>query len=456
MNKGFVFFSCLLLTVELHAESLSEIYLAALQNDYQLKAAESASLAEQESKNIARSRLLPKIDAEGAWTHSETTEEVHPQNPFALNVKRIQHTTGPGYSISLTQPLIDMTAYQDYQRSELTGQIANLSLKNAQSSLILRTADAYLQAVRAGAKLAAAQSAEEAYGLQLKAANKRFNVGLAKISDGLEAQARNDSAVANTATARNNLNISFDFLSVITGQRHTSLNALADNFVATSPVPSDFQQWSEAAQKNNLEINLAKLKADEALKNYKARKSEHLPKLAGNLSYSENQYDRNYNTAAPDNLYDEGVSASIILRVPLYSGGSVSASAREANYRYFELSDLSNHTIREVMQETHSLYLSTVASVAVVNARKAAIASSQSALLYARRGYEEGVRSMIDVLNAQNILYQANQDYSDALYEYLISGLRLRNAAGMLSERDIEELSKQLDPTRKIELPSSS
>jgi outer membrane protein len=436
------------------AESLSEVYASALQNDYKLKAAEFAYLAELEGRNIARSGLLPRVSVEGSLSRSETTTEVESSNPLFIKRTNIQNNTDSGYNISLTQPIIDIAALKNYKRSEISSRIASVRLAQEKTSLIYRTADAYLKALKAGAQLEAAQSAQEAFHLQLSAANIKYDVGLAKVSDVHEAQARYDSAFADGIVAKNNLNASFDSLSVITGKEYTELATFPESFVASLPTPQEYAPWAEATRKNNFEINLSQLHVTEAHKNYQARKSEHLPRLTGNVNYSDGYNDRKYNNALPDRWHNEGVSASLILTVPLYSGGAVSASAREANYHYFELLDYSNNINREIMSTSHSVYLSVVSGVAAVNARKTAIKSSQSALTYAQKGYEQGIRNVIDVLDAQSILYQARQNYSDALYEYLIAGLRLKEIAGLLSSDDIAELSSNLDAHRKIYQPS--
>lgn len=436
------------------AESLSEVYASALQNDYKLKAAEYAHLAGLEGRSIARSGLLPKVSLEGRHIRSETTTDFEPSNPFAVKRTNVQSNRNSGYTVSLSQPIFDIAALKNYKRSEISGRIASLQLAQEKSSLIYRTADAYLTALKAGVKLEAAQSAQEAFNLQLTAANIKYDVGLAKISDVLDAQARYDSAVADGIVAKNNLNISFDMLRIITGKEYKELAAIPEAFVASPLVPQEYGPWAEATRKNNIEINLSRLRVDEAHKNYQARKAEHLPRLTGDLRYSDDYNNREYNNALPDNLNSEGVSASLILTVPLYSGGAVSASTREANYRYYELLDSSNNTYREVMSASHTVYLSVASGVVVVNARNTAIKSSQSALTYAQKGYEEGVRSIIDVLDAQSVLYEARQKYSDALYDYLIAGLRLKEIAGTLSSTDIEELSNNLDAHRKVYMPS--
>lgn len=454
MNRFFVVFIFLAFANNTWAESLSEIYAAALQNDYRFKSAQFGYLADQEIKNISRADFLPVVNADGVLTHSETTTELNSSNPLAIKSTQVQRSRSPGYSISLTQSLIDVTAIHNYRRSELLGRLAALELESAKSSLVFRTADAYLKILRADAKFVAAQSSEAAYRQQLEVAKKKFNVGLVRMSDVIETQSRSDAALADVLIAKNNVGILFEYLEVITGNNYAQLAALSDGFVASLPVPMDLKQWIDAAEKNNIDINIAKLKTDEVYQKYQANKSEHLPKLTGRLSYSDSYKSNKYNDAIPDRLYNEGVSASLILTVPLYNGGRLSASARQANYDYLESQNNSNNTNREVVQATHSIYLSTVAGVSVINARKTAIRSSQAALDYAKRGYEEGVRNIIDVLDAQNIFYRANQDYADAVYEYLIAGLKLKEMAGVLSVRDIEELDLQLDQSKKVHIPA--
>lgn len=436
-----------------HAESLIDIYDLALENDYTFKSAQSALLAGQESKAIARSLLMPKVNADGSWQYSETRTEIESSNPFAVKGEAIQKRQGPGFNVSLTQPILDFSALHEYERGKISEKIAIMQFENAKSSLLMRTATAYLQTLRAASKLTAAQSAEEAYRIQLQSADVKFNVGLARQSDVLEAQARFDAAVADTIIAKNNLSIYFDFIKVLTGKTHSELVALPENFNAKLPEPMDFKKWADSAASNNVRLNLDKLIAQQAYENSRSKASEYLPKVSGSVSYSENEDDRKYNNAVPDNFLNKGLSASLRLTVPLYSGGAISASAREANYRYLESLDKSNNTTREVAQEVHSIYLSVIANVSAVKARRAAIASSESALQYARRGYEQGVRNIIDVLDAQNALYQANQSYAEIVYEYLITGLRLKDSAGSLSRKDIEDLSQQLDPINRVYSP---
>jgi len=79
-----------------------------------------------------------------------------------------------------------------------------------------------------------------------------------------------------------------------------------------------------------------------------------------------------------------------------------------------------------------------------VQARKQAIVSSQSALEATQSGYEVGTRNLVEVLLAQRNLYQARRNYSDALFDYVIDTIKLREVAGMLTPADVQEIDKWL------------
>jgi outer membrane protein len=450
-----IFFAafCVLCAGTASAESLYDVYSLALKNDYRIKAAESAYLAGQEAANVAKARLLPNINAEGTLGKARRISKAESSNPFAVNIENVIDNDSPGYSVTLTQPLINFPGRHDTRRGEIAARLATLEWERARQSLIMRTADVYLQTLTAGAKLEAAESAENAFRLRLRAATMRYDAGSARGTDVLEAQAALDAASADTIVAKNNLNVLFDSLKGISGQDHDGLSALPDDFTANPPVPADMKQWVDSAIQNNLEIGIAKLRADDAYQNAKGRAKEHWPRLSGRLSYTDNYERRTYSAAVPDTVYQSGLSAMLVLSVPIYSGGGMSAAAREAKHRSAQETENSHGTSRDIVQRAHSSYMSMIAGVAALNARKAAIVSALRSLEFAQKGYGEGIMSMINVLDAQRAVYEARQNYADALYSYLIAGLRLKETAGVLSARDIEELSRRLDSTKKVTRP---
>jgi outer membrane protein len=103
-----------------------------------------------------------------------------------------------------------------------------------------------------------------------------------------------------------------------------------------------------------------------------------------------------------------------------------------------------NSAQRNTIQSARSLHLSVETDVARIAARKQATVSNQSALEATQAGYEVGTRNLVEVLQAQSKLYQARRDYANALYDYVIDTVKLREVAGMLTPADVQEVDKWL------------
>ena len=92
---------------------------------------------------------------------------------------------------------------------------------------------------------------------------------------------------------------------------------------------------------------------------------------------------------------------------------------------------------RSAAQNARQAYFGVTSGLAQVRALRAAETSSQSALESNKLGYQVGVRINIDVLNAQQQLYSTQRDLARARYDTLLNGLRLKSAAGTLTENDL-------------------
>ena len=95
-------------------------------------------------------------------------------------------------------------------------------------------------------------------------------------------------------------------------------------------------------------------------------------------------------------------------------------------------------------RQSRDAFRGVTASISTVNALKQAVTSNQAALESAEAGNEVGTRTMIDVLDAQSNLFRAKRDYARARYDYLLNTLRLKQAAGTLSPKDLESINGYL------------
>lgn len=427
----------------LMADTLGNIYRQAVQNDYQFRAAQAQRRADSEAKNLGRAALLPQINGQAQWIRSEIEES-------GLDQDYSRETTS--YSISLRQPLVDLSAWQTYRRGQALTDLASARFITAEHALILRTANAYFGALQAVDNVNTAKAEEAALKQQLEQSQQRYEVGLTAITEVHEARAAYDSAVANRLVADGNLGIAFEALEVLTGQPHHTLSPLKDDFPVVPPEPRDREAWVQLARENNADVLVARLNMDAAKAQADAQRNRHLPTLYGDVSYGSDSVSggRPQQGFFPGDVDSRSATVGVTLNVPIFTGGGTSASRREAYERYLAARDLHMQAQRDSVQTTRSAHLRVLTSVAAVNARQLAITSNQSALDATQAGYEVGTRDLVDVLNAQGNLFRAQRDYFDALYTYVLANFQLKQAAGVLLDEDVFSLSQWLDQDNPV------
>ncbi len=422
------------------ANSLQDIYKLALQNDAQLKADKATYDAGKESDNIALANLLPQINADYNYNDGKSDITNNFTNQLYKNTNKTK-----GWEASLTQPLFDMSAWYTYKQGQKVSAQAEAQFGADQQSLIVRVAQAYFNVLRSVDKLEASLAEEDALTHQLDQTKQRFDVGLIAITEVHEAQAAFDSATAATLEARGSLGISFEALEVLTGKAENQIAPLSDKFPVVNPTPADRAEWVSFSLKNNYNLKAAKLRAQAAEDNASANRAGHYPTVNATLGYSkpDSKGDNQFGGGPFDTSSDQS-SINVRLNVPIFSGGRTSSRTRQAVALELQAQEQFNSVERSTIQNTRALHLSVATDVARVQARKQAVLSNQSALDATQSGYEVGTRNLVEVLLAQRNLYQARRNYSDALFDYVIDTVKLREVAGMLTPADVQEVDKWL------------
>ena len=127
--------------------------------------------------------------------------------------------------------------------------------------------------------------------------------------------------------------------------------------------------------------------------------------------------------------------------MPLFQGGRTTSRSREAKARLAQAQEQLLNQRRLVVRNTRNLYKSVATDVVRVKARLKAIRSAQSALEATQTGYEVGTRNIVDVLQAQQRLFDSQFAYADSRYTYLLNLLRLKQQTGLLAEPDLLEIN---------------
>lgn len=453
--------------MQAQADTLWEIYLQALDNDPQLAADRAAYEAGLEAKNLGRSALLPQINASADYRKIRTESDSVAVD-FLDNQVVIGDSSGDSdvdshsYGARLDQAIFDLPAWFGYKQGKKVSEQAAAEFSANQQDMMVRVANAYFNVLRAHDVLEAAKAEEEALAKQLEQTQQRFEVGLTAITDVYDSQSAYDSAVARRLTAQDDLLTAFDALTVLTGTPHDTVAPLADKFEVMPPEPAERSAWVDFALANNFDLKAARLSADASRYGARAAAAEHLPTLTGTLSYDKTNRDGDssrvsnfpgfepFSTGSPVDDETETKIAAITFEMPLYSGGGISASRREARNLAFQSEDLRNLTERNTVQDTRRLHRAVTTDASRVEAREQAVVSAKSALDATQAGYEVGTRNIVDVLLAQRTLAQAQTDYANALYDYIINTLSLKQVAGLLAPDDLQQLEVKLNPAQPV------
>jgi len=413
------------------AANLTDIYRLAQQNDAVYASAQAAYQAGMEKLLQARSLLLPSLNLAAGLNHYETD----------TNVSDPKHYTSPGLTLTLIQPLYRKQNLEALEQARLQVQAVEAQLKLARQSLILRTAQAYFDVLQAQDNLATAQAQKAAIAQQLAQARKSFEVGAATIVDSHEAQASFDATVALEIAAGNDLEVKRRTLEKLIMAEAPKLDPLTSNVAAPRPQPDDMNAWVKQAEADSLSVAVGLANAEIARREVARQNAGYRPTLDLAVSYGLTN-----NTVVGSVSGVDSRSAAIGLQLGwnLYQGGATRSLVREAVANQEKARfDLENAR-RQAALDTRQAYLGVVSGDARVAALQQAVVSSETQLKSTKLGQEVGVRTAVDVLNAEQQLYSAQRDLAAARYAALISGLNLKAAAGVLSEADMQALDALL------------
>lgn len=420
------------------AADLLETFRAAQANDPVIAAARAALQAGQEKLPQGRSLLLPSINLSANSTYNDSTTQYG--GPTFLPGGNYRYNSH-GYGVSLTQPLFRQQNWLVYSEAELQVAQAEAQFRIAEQDLMLRVAQAYFDVLIAQDSVQLAEAQKTAIAEQLEQAKRNFEVGSATITDTHEAQARYDLTSAQEIAAQNDLEIKQRALQQLIDATPQNLKHLGKEFKLEAPQPADMEKWVSDAQSNSLQLAIAQASAGIAEKEVARNRGGHYPTVDLVANYSSNQSSGGSFGVGSDNT---NKSIGVQLNLPLFQGGLVNSRWREAEANRERAKQALEDTRRSIALQTRQAYLGVVSGIARVKALQQALTSGESVLEASKLGQEVGVRTNLDVLNAQQQLYATRRDLYQAEYSYLISHLRLKAAVGSLGEEDLARVNRAL------------
>ncbi len=430
--------TALLAAVPVYSADLLSLYKEAQIEDAQFAAAKAQFIAAQERLPQGRALLLPNVNL-GAGYSLNRLDIDYDSSLFPSGTRDF---SAYNYGVTVTQPLYRRENSVTYEQARTQVRQAESQLGIAAQELMLRVAQAYFNVLLARSDLNTIRSQKTAVAEQLEQAKRNFVVGTATITDQREAQARYDLVLAQELAAINDLEVRNRALEVLTGRPVQGVLAgLKLPITLSAPQPGDMKAWVDQAYESSPDVRLAGQSLELAQQEVERARAGHRPTLDAIGSLNQT-----YQGSSATGVGSDTRAAAIGLQfnLPLYQGGAITSRTREAAANQERARQDLENARRTVAQRTRESFLGVTSGLAQVSALEQAVASTQLQLESTRLGQEVGVRTSVDVLDAEQQLAIARRNLSQAIYGTIVNQLRLKAAVGRLSETDIADVNTLL------------
>jgi outer membrane protein len=422
-----------------HGADLTELYGLARLNDPTFQGAQFALQAAVQKEPQAFSALLPALAATGSegWTNGSTLYTGTPRVTRGFQ--------GNDWALQLTQPLYRAQNWIAYQESHAVVEQAVAQYAGAEQDLALRTAQAYFDVLVAEESIAAADAQVTAFTEQLNAASRSFKAGVSSVTDVDDARSREALAEAQREASKGELDGKRAALEAIVGALPDSLSLLRAGAKVPPPDPPDVATWIDRAKSGSPVVKAAEAADAIAEREYKRTRALRLPTVDLTASYGGNYSSGNIINPVDyaSNVKDRQLNVQV--SVPLFDAGGIHAQVAEARARHAKATADVETARRQVTVDARQAYAAITSGIVQIHALEAAIIAGRSAVKGNQAGYGLGIRINSDVLNAQQQLYGTLRDYAKARYDALLQGLKLKAAAGALSEADLRDIDRLFD-----------
>ncbi|MGE8279411.1 MAG: TolC family outer membrane protein [Stenotrophomonas sp.] len=430
-----------------HAADLLQVYEMARNGDTQLAAAESQRLYDKEGQVQARAALLPQIGGEASLTRNHTKYD---------DISGSTTSKTRSYGINGSQTLFNWSQFANLRAERDLSKAADFTLDSANDELVVRTATTYFNVLVGIESLIAAETNEAAAKKQFDYADKRLEVGLAPITDVHEARAQYDQARAGTIQTRNALEDAYQALTELTGQPVRDLRGLPVDFRPEVPANrANVDQLVTDAVSRNPALKAQELQVSAAESGVSAARGGHYPTLSLGGSWGKSA--RWGDSTGSGSLSPDATTNSIglTLNVPIFAGGATQSGVRQALARRDIAQDTFEQQKRAVDRNTRNAYQALVAGISEVEARRLTVVSAQSAFDASQVGLEVGTRTVLDVVQNQRTLFQAQLDYAESRYNFLLARLQLSQAVGDLEIAEVQDINRLLTADAAAKLQSN-
>ena len=419
--------------------NLKQVYEAALEQDASIRASRATADSGRERLPQARAGLLPQVSA-SAGRNSNNLDTTAP-NILGTPVTTNDQYFSDNRTVQLRQPLMNMQRWHQFQQAKSVVDEVEANLDREFQNLVVRVASAYFESLMADEQLDLVLAQKKTYTALVDAANKGFAAGSGTRTDIDDAQSRLDMAMAQELEARQNQDLARRQLQLLVNQpvaQIAKLNVAA--LQLSPPMPANLDEWTRKAELASPEMKALQARLDAARREVSKAQAGHLPTLDAVAQWSNSGSE---NTTRVNSRY-ENKSIGLQLNIPLYSGGYVNSTIRQAVAEQTRAEESLEALRRDLGVRVHKEYRGVSEGVMRVKALEQAARSAEQMMKSTQMSLKAGSRTQLDVLNAQQQYTLALRDLATARFVYLLSNVRLASLVGDDAMVSVEKVNASL------------
>jgi TolC family type I secretion outer membrane protein len=416
---------------------LSQAIRLALSENPMMSAVKSQLDVSQARVTQARSGLLPQLNFSENFTRTTSPTGVFSaklnQGEFTqqdFNVDRLNNPNArnnfaTGFSVTL--PVFDSGQnWLGLSQAKLEREATNMGASRTRQQVIAETVISYARVLLARGNARVVEQALKTARAHLDLVKSRVETGLVVKSDLLRAEVRVAELEQERLQAQSQLEIARAALNATLGLEINSVFRLNTSLERGHKVEGSLLDWDSRALEHRADLAQVKYQELVGEKEIKKAKAAHLPSihLLGNYEINTEDF-----RETKDNY-----TVGAIFRLNLYSGHNLQSRVLEARAKLSQMRALRQRLELAVSVEVKQAFLQAQSSWHRIGVAQGAVAQAEEGLRIVRNRYENGLYTIVNLLDAETAFQQARNNYLGALHDYMVSRVQLALAAGTLDE----------------------
>ncbi|TAN73176.1 MAG: type I secretion protein TolC [Gallionella sp.] len=437
-------FALLMLAMSASARALTlkEAVELAMRNDPAFLAAQANLNASRERAGQAVAGLLPQLAASANATVNRRRYTLH-TNPSPTDMPAERYNSNSA-QLNLTQPLWRHGSMIAVAQADLAVSQADFQLSAAAQDMLVRLAQAWFDVMQARDEVMSAEAQAQTAQRQMELSQRGHGKGVLSLTELEGARAKYGQAIAERAAAQSELEIKLATLEQIIGTAEHTPPILSDQFAPPPPGSNTPDPWLAQAEAGNPTLLAAQRALDAASEEVRKQQAGHEPTLDLVASYGKSVQEAGISSGQPG--FDSRQSTvGLQFNMPLYAGGGQNAKVREALALRDRAAQELEGARRKARFAAKQAWLAWRTGQARETSARQAVHSAKLALSGAQSARARGVKTDLDVLQAQQQNAAALRDWRKARYDAITNRLKLKAACGQLSGDDLSELDEALD-----------